>query len=189
MNGSVASEFAISIHDLRRQPGEMMEINRRFPTPERIGIDIIAIEVNTEISISGKVESVSTGVLASCQIDAIATGECVRCLDPLTLPIHAFVQELYYYSAPLDLEEDEDEPLLIVDERIDLLPPIRDAVILDLPLTPHCSEECLGLCPDCGEKVADNPEGHDHQSIDPRWAALQNLENLEKRDGGSGPQG
>ena len=186
MSGSIASEFAISIHDLRRQPGEMMEINRSFPSPERIGIDIIAIEVNTEISISGKVESVSTGVLASCQVEAITTGECVRCLDPLTLPIHAFIQELFYYSVPLDLEEDEDEPLLISDESIDLLAPIRDGVILDLPLTPHCSQECLGLCPDCGEKVALNPGGHVHQSIDPRWAALGKLEQL---DGGSGQEG
>lgn len=177
-HNSHSGEFSISIHDLRRQPGEMMPIAKTFPSPERIGIDVIAIEPESEISISGKVESVSTGVLVSCQIESSASGECVRCLDPITLPIHTVIQELYYYSPPADLDEDEDEPLLISEEHVDLLPPIRDAVILDLPLTPHCSETCPGLCPECGEKIAENPEGHSHESIDPRWSKLRDLPDL-----------
>lgn len=169
------SEFIVSIHDLKRQPGEMMEITRTFASPERIGIDVLAIEANASISIRGKVESVSTGVLASCTISSEALGECVRCLDPITYPLDVDIQELYFYAIPADLSEDEDEPLLISEEKIDLLPPIRDAVILDLPLQPHCSDECLGLCPECGEKVAENPTRHDHQIIDPRWAKLRDL--------------
>ena len=172
---ALETDFVLSIHDLRRQPGEMMELRRNFPTPERIGIDIIAIEEATELNISGRVESVSTGVLFTCEVTSTAQGECVRCLDPISLPIHAQIQELFYYTIPVDLDEDEDEPLLIVDERIDVLPPIRDAVILDLPLQPHCSQDCLGLCPDCGEKIALNPDGHNHQQSDPRWAKLRDL--------------
>ena len=168
-------DFHISIHDLKRQPGEMLEVRRTFANPERIGIDVIAIERDEELSIAGKVESVSTGVLATFTITSVATGECVRCLDQIAWPIHANIQELFFYSIPADLDEDEDAPLLIVEEKIDVLPPIRDAVILDLPLAPHCSEDCLGLCPDCGEKVADNPTGHDHQSVDPRWAKLRDI--------------
>ena len=170
-----ASEFLVSIHDLKRQPGEMMEIKRSFPNPERIGIDVIAIEPGQEMSIVGKVESVSTGVLATCEITSQARGECVRCLDPITLDVNASIQELFFYAIPVDLDEDEDEPLLITEEEIDLLAPIRDAVILDLPLTPHCSQECLGLCPECGEKISENPSGHHHEQIDPRWAALKKL--------------
>jgi uncharacterized protein len=174
VNGS-NSPFVISVHDLRRQPGELLEIKREFPTSERIGIDIIAIEAGTNLAVVGKVESVSTGVLASFEISSQADGECVRCLDSITIMIQTAIQELYYYSIPDELGEDEEEPLLINEEKIDLLPPIRDAVILDLPLQPHCSEECLGLCPDCGEKIAENPTGHDHQNIDPRWAKLREV--------------
>lgn len=174
------SDFLISVHDLKRQPGEMLAVERSFPNPERIGIDVIAIEPQTPLSIKGKVESVSTGVLASFTLRSEATGECVRCLDPISLPILATIQELYFYALPPDLDEDEELPQLIIEERIDLLPPIRDAVILDLPLAPHCTEECPGLCPDCGEKVAENPSGHDHQRIDPRWAQLRNIAGIEE---------
>lgn len=179
----LTSEFVISIHDLKRQPGEMMSIARTFPAPERIGIDVIAIEPTSEISLHGKIESVSTGVLVTCEISSVAHGECVRCLDSIKLQIHSRIQELYYYALPVELDEDDDEPLLITEERINLLAPIRDAVILDLPLQPHCSEDCLGLCPDCGEKVAENPTGHAHQSIDPRWANLRDVAGGGEREG------
>ena len=174
-----ALDFLVSIHDLKRQPGEMIEIKRVFPNPERIGIDVIAIEPDVECTITGRIESVSTGVLATCRITSTAAGECVRCLDPITLPIDVQIQELYYYAIPADWDEEDDEPALITEEKIDLLPPIRDGVILDLPLQPHCSEECLGLCPECGEKIAENPSGHDHRNIDPRWAKLRDLPGLK----------
>ena len=59
---------------------------------------------------------------------------------------------------------------------MDLEPPIRDAVVLYLPINPLCSEECLGLCPDCGQKWADLPEDHQHEAIDARWAGLAGLD-------------
>jgi len=59
---------------------------------------------------------------------------------------------------------------------MDLEPPIRDAVVLDLPINPLCSEECLGLCPDCGQKWVDLPEDHQHEAIDARWAGLAGLD-------------
>ena len=176
-----ASDFLVSIHDLKRQPGEMMEIRRNFANPERIGIDVIAIESQADFQITGRVESVSTGVLTTCDISSSAVGECVRCLDPISLPIDVQIQELYFYEIPSDWDDDDDPPPLITEERIDLLPPIRDAVILELPLAPHCSDDCLGLCPECGEKIGENPQGHNHQKIDPRWAKLRELPGLEEQ--------
>jgi uncharacterized protein len=47
-------------------------------------------------------------------------------------------------------------------------------VVPALPFQPVCSEDCPGLCSQCGERLADDPE-HAHDVIDPRWAALQGL--------------
>jgi 1-deoxy-D-xylulose-5-phosphate synthase len=41
---------------------------------------------------------------------------------------------------------------------------------------PLCSEDCLGLCPDCGQKWADLPDEHQHEAIDARWAGLAGLD-------------
>jgi len=63
----------------------------------------------------------------------------------------------------------------IQDDLIDLQPTLRDAVVLDLPLAPLCSEDCLGLCPVCGVRLEDDPS-HAHEATDPRWAALATLQ-------------
>ena len=57
-------------------------------------------------------------------------------------------------------------------DLIDLEPALRDAVVLALPLQPLCRDDCPGLCPECGARLADDP-GHAHDAVDPRWAALR----------------
>ena len=41
----------------------------------------------------------------------------------------------------------------MTDDVIDLEPLVRDAVLLELPLAPLCSDTCLGLCPQCGTNL------------------------------------
>ena len=60
-------------------------------------------------------------------------------------------------------------------DLLDLEPVLRDAVVLALPFQPLCRPDCLGLCPECGARLADDPD-HTHDApIDPRWAQLQQL--------------
>jgi uncharacterized metal-binding protein YceD (DUF177 family) len=49
---------------------------------------------------------------------------------------------------------------------------VRDLVVLSLPLSPVCSEDCQGLCVDCGQRLDDLPADHSHELLDPRWAGL-----------------
>jgi uncharacterized protein len=49
---------------------------------------------------------------------------------------------------------------------------VRDALVLDLPLSPLCREDCRGLCAGCGIALDDLPDDHTHTTTDPRWAAL-----------------
>jgi uncharacterized protein len=57
-------------------------------------------------------------------------------------------------------------------EEIDLTPLFRDQVVLAVPFAPLCSEDCKGLCPQCGADR--NLETCDCKPpVDPRWAALQ----------------
>ena len=81
------------------------------------------------------------------------------------------MQELYFYPGK-EMEEDES---LIVDELIDLEEALRDAVVLELPFTPLCEDDCLGLCPECGADLNDDPEHTHDQRIDPRWEKLTGL--------------
>ena len=36
---------------------------------------------------------------------------------------------------------------------------VRESLLLELPITPRCREECPGLCPKCGHDLNDGPCG------------------------------
>ena len=142
------------------------------------------------------------GVLVSGTARTVATGECARCLEPLTLDLEVTFQELFTYpAADGDDGADDDgatseaagDVHLLDGDLLDLEPVLRDAVVLALPLAPLCREDCPGLCAECGARLADAGPGHGHgDGTDPRWAALRVLaapdpqDQQEDPDAGSG---
>lgn len=67
---------------------------------------------------------------------------------------------------------DDDELPRVQDDLIDLRPLVVDELTLAMPMVPLCSDDCLGLCSECGVRLADAEPGHSHEILDPRWAAL-----------------
>ena len=122
-------------------------------------------------------EAVSEGVLVTGSAVAPLTGECARCLDPLTSSIEVSFQELYRYLPDLGEDGADGEDRSLDGDFLDLEPTFRDAVVLALPLSPLCRDDCPGLCAECGAKLADAGPDHGHgDKVDPRWGALAKLE-------------
>jgi uncharacterized protein len=178
--------FLLNTHDLPRRAGEMKEYELDIPAPVRIGVPLIAVPEGDIIEVDARLESVTEGILLSAEIYAVAHGECIRCLDPVEMEVERTIQELYRYeptndkgrrkkSEDDDIDLDSDDELQMDGDLMNLEIPIIDAIILSLPVNPLCSEECLGLCPECGEKWESLPEDHAHEVIDARWATLGEL--------------
>jgi uncharacterized protein len=181
--------FILNTHDLPRRAGEMKEYELDIEAPVRIGVPLIGIPEGDIIEADVRLESVTEGVLLSAEIYAVALGECIRCLDPVEQVIDRKIQELYRYEPTNEKgrkkrREDEDVDLDTEDElqmegdQMNLEMPIIDAIILALSVNPLCDEECMGLCPDCGEKWESLPDDHRHEVVDARWSGLASL--LEK---------
>jgi uncharacterized protein len=174
------SPLVITTRELTRRPGTMQELRRTVELPEDLGTDIISIKAGTPVQIDVRLESVVEGVLVTGSVRGTATGACVRCLDPVDLPVEGTFQELFAYTDraahhhQVGADSDEDGVYELVGDLIDLEPVIRDAVVPTLPFQPVCREDCPGLCPQCGIRLADDPEHH-HEVIDPRWSALSGL--------------
>lgn len=168
--------LVLDTRELGRRPGSMREVRLPAPAPEGLGIvDLIGVPVGAELDLDLRLESVMEGVLVTGAVTAPVTGQCGRCLDDLSDTLQVRFQELYVYpEGGTGTAEDEDESRMQGD-LLDLEPALRDAVVLALPLTPLCDEDCEGLCVDCGERLADLPEDHAHGASDPRWSALQDL--------------
>jgi len=178
--------FQLNTFELPRRAGEMKEYQLDIPVKEDFGVPLISVPAGEFIEVDVRLESVTEGVLLSADVYAVAKGECIRCLDPVEIVIERKIQELYNYEPTNERgkkkKRDEDEIDLDLEDELmmdgnimDLETPIRDAVVLSLPINPLCDEECLGLCPECGGKWADLPEDHAHEVIDARWASLGSL--------------
>ncbi|MBB4701328.1 uncharacterized protein BJ982_002872 [Sphaerisporangium siamense] len=144
---------------------------------------MIGVPQGAEIELDLRLEAVMEGVLVTGTASVPLDGECSRCLDPLTSNVEVGFQELFFYSAE---DAAEDDPVLD-GELLDLEPTFRDAVVLALPLSPVCGDDCPGLCVECGVKLADAGPDHGHEKVDARWASLRTLqsqnENTQDQEG------
>ncbi|MBO3746289.1 DUF177 domain-containing protein [Streptosporangiaceae bacterium NEAU-GS5] len=163
--------WVISTHDLGRRPGSMRKLSLTLPAPADLAVGMIGVPKDADVELDFRLEAVVEGVLATGTATAPLSGECSRCLDPVTSDIEVDFQELFFYEA----EEAGEDDSLLDGELFDLEPVFRDAVVLALPLSPVCSDDCPGLCTECGVKLAEAGPDHRHEQTDPRWAALQGL--------------
>jgi len=165
--------YTVSVIDLLHRPGEMREKSIDVTVDDEMGNAVIGVREGAKLHIDARLESLHDGILVSGDVTATADGECVRCLTDVSIPVEVEFQELFAYSF------DEAFDYTVQDDHVDLEPLVRDAVVLSLPFQPVCQEDCLGLCPECGVRLLDNP-GHEHEApVDPRWAALVGLDQLD----------
>ncbi len=109
---------------------------------------------------------------------------CDRCLSPistsLSFSIERLIESKGTHIAADDFDEDDVEDILQLSGGcVDIGADLAEAFVLELPMRHLCDEECLGLCPKCGKRLADGDCGcKNEKEIDPRLKVLQKL--LEK---------
>ena len=168
--------LVLDTRELGRRPGSMRTVRFPAPAPDDLGVELIGVPVGSEIDLDLRLESVMEGVLVSGTATAALAGECGRCLEPVVDTLTVDLQELFAYPESTTEETADDEETSVMEgDHLDLEPALRDAVVLALPLTPLCREDCAGLCAECGERLDDLPEDHSHEVADTRWSALQDM--------------
>jgi uncharacterized protein len=174
-----ARAFLLSIHELPRRSGEYRDYQMTISLDRPFGLEMIAVPSNHPIELAVTATSVDEGIFIRGRVQAEAVGECARCLAPLEMTIDQGFDELYEYeskAASLSEEDVEtDQILFVVEEQVDLAIPVRDAVILALPVNPLCEDDCPGLCTICGTPWRELDSDHAHEERDPRWRALEGL--------------
>ena len=175
------SPYVLSLADLPRQEGSERRVSVHEQAPDGIGVDLMRVPAGTPIDVDLTLQSVKEGVYVHGYVHTHAQGECARCLAPVERDIDEPFDELIYYPhilhSVLD-EEDEnaEEYLLIENDHIDCEPILRDCLVLSLPLRPLCHPHCRGLCPECGQRLEDLPEGHHHDAVREQTSPLDILE-------------
>ncbi|MBL1079188.1 DUF177 domain-containing protein [Nocardia sp. 2] len=165
--------FVLDTRSLGRAPGTMRELHRIVTTEGKLGLEMVGIPAGAQVELDLVLQSVSEGVLVTGTVSAPIDGECSRCLEQFSDEIELQITELFAYpDSATEQTTEEDEIHRLVDDMIDLEPVVIDAVGLELPLQPLCEEDCAGLCPECGVRMAIAGSDHNHEILDPRWAKL-----------------
>jgi uncharacterized protein len=88
--------------------------------------------------------------------------ECVRCLREFDLTLEApmvlYAERTGSTSRAEQDQLERDDYMLFHDgRRLDLRETVRELLLLELPITPLCREDCPGLCPKCGAELSLGP--------------------------------
>jgi uncharacterized protein len=158
-----------NVADLLHRPGSRRALQLRAPVPG-LAVTASAIPDDEPVVLDVLLERVHEGVLVRGAVRAHWAAPCSRCLRPVGGELDCEMQELFE-PTPLD-----GETYPLEHDHIDLALPVRDAVLVELPLAPLCGPDCAGLCPVCGRDRNDDPCSCDEKTSDPRWAALSQLE-------------
>jgi len=116
-----------------------------------------------------------------CQGDAVVKVEveCSRCLEMFNLELAG---ELNFVikterGKPV-LSSDANEEVIYVKSHepvVELNEPIRQALLLSLPIKPICFPECKGLCPNCGVNLNEENCSCTGKDVEERWEGLRDL--------------
>ncbi|MCD7947246.1 MAG: DUF177 domain-containing protein [Oscillospiraceae bacterium] len=123
------------------------------------------------IAVSGRVRNQADVLLLEGVAESILDLPCDRCLKPMEKEMRVPVE--FMLSEHLE-EEESDTILPLEDGAIDLDEVFTTAVVLALDAKHLCSEDCKGLCPQCGADLNEGPCACKPEP-DPRLAALAQL--------------
>ena len=118
--------------------------------------DLDAVVGPRGLAVRGQLSTTDGDVFLRGTLRGELEGTCARCLEKARLPVDIPLVVTFIArseDAGEDDDDDEDDNLDVAKfdgDKVDLGPEIRDQLLLSLPITPLCRENCAGLCAVCG---------------------------------------
>jgi uncharacterized protein len=160
----------IGVVELRRRPGTRRDVHVAAPLA---GLAVTGARVpeDADLEIDATLESIDGAVTLAGTLRVPWTAECRRCLEDVEGTTTVALHEVFE-ARPV-----EGETYPIEGDEVDLEPVVRDAALLNLPLTVLCRPGCAGPSPeDLPVTVeGEEPAAPGAPARDPRWAALDAL--------------
>jgi uncharacterized protein len=131
--------------------GSVLQTGRELVVREALSLpDFSSFSFPASVHVALTIRRVGSGLELKGSIDGPAAGECARCLEPVTLPLHLEPNEVF---APGSEREDPlGESNVLDGDELDLRDLVRQLIDSALPIVLLCNDNCPGLCADCGLK-------------------------------------
>ena len=135
----------------------------------------------TDLHAHLKLRKVRDGIAADMDLQGQIGTNCDRCLQDIDFPVD--VQQQLLYTTKTNLADDNPTTVILLDEEqeeIDLAQDLYDFALLQIPYKKVCEDVGMTCDEAALEALEENASGQSNDnasSIDPRWAALEQLKN------------
>jgi len=169
-------EMKINLKDLEEGLNHLSWVE----TAEALELDSSEVEILLPVEVEVNLVKSSTTLHVNMRVRTRIRMPCSRCLEPVERDLD-LESEIIFKEVPrnvpkeLNLTEDDLKVIEYEGGQIDMTDRIREAIILEVPIKPLCSESCKGLCPICGRNLNHGDCGCEVKVVDPRWKALEDL--------------
>ena len=130
------------------------------------------IEFIEPISVKGFVKNMAGYMTLEATAKVKYRTPCARCAEPVEKEADVEVKK---DIASSNGSHDNDDYIFIEDRKLDIVPPVEEQIMLEMPSKTLCREDCLGLCPKCGKNLNEGKCGCVTKTTDPRLEILKTL--------------
>ncbi len=103
---------------------------------------------------------------------------CSRCLKEITYPMNIEIsKEVDFNLTEEERTEGLDETNYIIGYNLDVDILIYDEILIGFPMKLLCSEDCKGICKNCGTNLNEKTCGCDTFDYDPRMSVIRDIFN------------
>lgn len=102
----------------------------------------------TRVAVNFAVTFVKPNVQVVGEITCFIDGFCDKCLVEVSKQIVLPFNQIFYKDS-----SDEEDAYLYSDSRLDVTKAVCDEIVLSLPISLLCKDDCKGLCPKCGANL------------------------------------
>lgn len=159
----------LDLHEIIEMPGGRAPFRCELDR-ERLRFASL-VRFDGPVTAEGAVKNTAGILQLTAVVEADMTVRCDRC----TAEFPKHLSESVEAVLKADPDDDDYEDLFPLEgDGVDVSDVLETCVILNMDTKFLCSEECRGLCPDCGRNLNEGPCGC-AKKIDPRMAVLGQL--------------
>ncbi len=131
------------------------------------------VDFTEPITVTGNVKNMAGYMVLSAEVKLTYHTMCARCAEPVSSTLEISFEKDIASSG--DVSSENDDYIIIEDKKLDLLPPVEEEIMLEMPSRTLCKEDCLGLCQKCGKNLNEGDCSCEKKEVDPRLAILKTL--------------
>jgi len=127
-----------------------------------------------ELALLGKVKNSAGHIMLTLQVTGKFTAQCDRCLVDTEHELDFLIEKPVAVAGTIQ-DDIEEEYIYIEENQLDIMPTLIDAVEFEIPTKILCSDECLGICADCGADLNQSKCSCREKKIDSQWEKIKQM--------------